>query len=144
MTVLDAYAVLAYLLDTEAADEVRPLLDEGDPATISALNLAEVVDRLIRLTGVAPDEVISGLEPLLDTALSVMPATAHIGMDAGILRARRYRKGNAEVSMADCVACVTAASCGLPLATADPGLAAMARAEGVQVVALPDSTGRRP
>ena len=47
MTVLDAYAVLAHLLDTEAADEVEPLLDEDRPEVISALSLGEVVDRLI-------------------------------------------------------------------------------------------------
>jgi PIN domain nuclease of toxin-antitoxin system len=142
--VLDAYALLAYLLDSNAADEVQPLLGEDDPATISALNLAEVVDRLVQVTGLEPAEVAAKLEPLLDTGVTVVPVTKVVGMDAGRLRARHDRKRQAGVSMADCVACRTALGGERGLATADPALAAMARAEGVQVVALPDSLGRRP
>ncbi|MBO0705653.1 MAG: PIN domain-containing protein [Candidatus Dormibacteraeota bacterium] len=144
MTVLDAYALLAYLLDSDAADDVQPLLGEDDPATISALNLAEVVDRLVRVTGLEPAEVAASLEPLLDTGVTVVSVTKVVGMDAGRLRARHCRKRQADVSMADCVACSTALGSEQTLATADPALAAMARAEGVQVVALPDSLGRRP
>lgn len=144
MTVLDACALLAYLLDSGAADDVQPLLGEDDPATISALNLAEVVDRLVRVTGLEPAEVTASLEPLLDVGVSVVPVTKAIGMDAGRLRARHYRRRQAGVSMADCVACSTGLSCEPALATADPGVAAMARAEGVRVVPLPDSLGRRP
>lgn len=96
------------------------------------------------MTGLEPAEVTASLEPLLDVGVSVVPVTKAIGIDAGRLRARHCRKRQADVSMADCVACSTALSCERALATADPGLAAMARAEGVQVVPLPDSLGPRP
>ena len=50
MTVLDAYAVLAYLKAEPAAGEVRALLDTGD-ATLTAVGIAEVLDHLVRLAG---------------------------------------------------------------------------------------------
>ena len=42
------------------------------------------------------------------------------------------------------MALATAMSLGEPLATSDPPLAAAARAEGVMVIGLPDTKGRRP
>ena len=47
------------------------------------------------------------------------------------------------MSLADCVALATAAAA-RAIATADPPLAAAARAEGIDVIALPDSEGRAP
>ena len=47
-------------------------------------------------------------------------------------------------SMADCVALATSAALGEPLATSDPSLATAANLEGVAIVPLPDTTGRRP
>lgn len=44
MTVLDASALLAYLLDEAGADEVEQAL--GDQAAIGAVNLAEVLSKL--------------------------------------------------------------------------------------------------
>jgi PIN domain nuclease of toxin-antitoxin system len=144
LTVLDAYALLGYLLDTSLAELVEPLLREDNPATISALNLAEVVDRLVRLTGQSESMVLDRIESLLDTGISVEPIDLRLGIQAGALRARHYRKRDSDVSMADCVACVTAIGLRLPLATADPCLAAVARTEGVAIIPLPDSRGRLP
>jgi predicted nucleic acid-binding protein len=45
--------------------------------------------------------------------------------------------------MADCVALAVAAALGEPLMTSDPPLAAAAGAEGIDVLPLPDSAGRR-
>jgi putative ABC transport system permease protein len=49
-----------------------------------------------------------------------------------------------EVSLGDCFALALATHRRAPLATADPDLAAAARLEEVDVVPLPDSSGRRP
>ncbi|MGH3501131.1 MAG: hypothetical protein ACRDQA_09615 [Nocardioidaceae bacterium] len=46
MTVLDAYAVLAYLRDEVSADAVGELLRA--PTTLSAVNATEVIDQLVR------------------------------------------------------------------------------------------------
>jgi PIN domain nuclease of toxin-antitoxin system len=59
LTVLDAYAVLAFLRDEPAAAEVRPLLEAGD-ALLTAVGLGEVLDHLVRLTGV--DEEVAVLD----------------------------------------------------------------------------------
>ncbi|MGC1289494.1 MAG: hypothetical protein WA895_41775, partial [Streptosporangiaceae bacterium] len=46
------------------------------------------------------------------------------------IRARRYHRDRAAISLADCVAASTALAARQPLATADPALAAALRAEG--------------
>lgn len=63
---------------------------------------------------------------------------------AGDLRAVHYHRERSAVSLADCLALATAESVGEALATPDPALAAMARAEGIEVIPLPDSRGHRP
>jgi predicted nucleic acid-binding protein len=70
--------------------------------------------------------------------------SAEIGVAAGRLRARHYHRERMAVSLADCVAAATALSEELPLATADPPLADLVRAEGGAVHALPDTAGRVP
>jgi PIN domain nuclease of toxin-antitoxin system len=52
---LDSYALIAYLRDEPAAEEVERLLREG--AAMSAVAVAEVVDHLARLRGRRIDEV---------------------------------------------------------------------------------------
>lgn len=137
---LDAYAVIATLKGEPSADEVRPLLANGE-ATIHPLNLAEVIDKLCRLVGADPDEVeadvaILGIEHVeVDDAVLV---------DAGSLRARRYHRIDRPVSLADCVACLHALRAGMALATSDAPLAEMMREEGGVVVPLPNSVGKRP
>lgn len=49
MTHLDSYALIAYLRDERAADQVERLLREG--AAMAAVAVAEVVDHLVRHRG---------------------------------------------------------------------------------------------
>ncbi len=60
------------------------------------------------------------------------------------LRAKHYHRERRPVSIADCICLATALRLKEDLATTDPALAAVAREEGVTVVALPDSSGQRP
>lgn len=76
--------------------------------------------------------------------MEVTPLTPEHGAEAGRLRARHYHRVDSAVSPADCVAAATALAAQWPLATADPALAALMRAEGGRVRALPDSKGRLP
>jgi PIN domain nuclease of toxin-antitoxin system len=140
--VLDAYALLAYLRGEAAAEPVARLLRV--PAVISGVNAAEVVDRLVRLWGRDADDVEATLGILAQAGLRVLPLPATHGILAGRLRARHYHRERMPVSLADCVAVATALSEGWPLATSDPGLAALMRAEGGSVHPLPDSAGRLP
>lgn len=64
MIVLDAYAVLAYLRDERAAEEVGELL--RTPTVLTAVNASEVLDQLVQLA----------------------PVSAEMGLLAGRLRAR--------------------------------------------------------
>jgi len=142
MTVLDAYAVLAYLRDEAAAELVTELL--RSPTVLTAVNAAEVVDQLVRVYGRDPDDVHADLALLSHAGMHLSPVSVEVGLLAGRLRARHYHREAMAVSLADCVAAATAVSTGRPLATADPALAAMVRVEGISLHALPDSAGRLP
>jgi PIN domain nuclease of toxin-antitoxin system len=145
MVVLDAYAVIAALVGEPGAAAVEAELRRPNAGPqISAVDVAEVVDRMVRLAGVTEQAVDASLELLAAGGLVVAPADEHIGRLAGRLRARHYSRRGQAVSLADCIALATSKSLGASLATADPALATIARAEGVPLVALPDSRGRRP
>ncbi len=139
MIVLDAYAVLALLKDEPAADEVQRLLEGDEDAALTVLGIAEVLDYLVRLGGAEEDDAALDLAqlglddpPLLDQ---------DVAMRAGLLRARHYHRRDRAVSLADCVAAGTGPGAGAAGATADPHLLDTCAAEGIAVIALPDSRG---
>lgn len=140
--VLDAYAVLAFLRDEPAAGGVGDLL--RNPTTLSAVNAAEVVDQLVRVFGRDPDEVHADLALLEYNGMAVATVSPEIGLLAGRVRAQHYHRERLPVSLADCMAAATALVLAAPLATSDPALATMLRAEGGSVHGLPDSAGRLP
>jgi PIN domain nuclease of toxin-antitoxin system len=140
LTILDAYAVLAFLRDEPAAPEVRPLLEAGD-ALLTAVGLAEVLDHLVRLAGVDEEEAVLDLAELgLIDAIAVDATT---GAASGRLRARHYHRLRCAVSMADCVAAEVARVRNDVLATADPHLLDVCARESVGAVILPGSDGAR-
>jgi len=144
-TVLDAFAIIAALAGEPAAAEVEAELRRKDAdARVAAINLAEVVDQLIRQAGYSEEAVDVSLESLMAGGLAVVPMDGSLGRLAGRLRARHYDKRTTALSMADCVALATSVTLRATLATADPSLAAAARTEGVTVLGLPDSNGKRP
>jgi PIN domain nuclease of toxin-antitoxin system len=143
MIVLDAYAVLAYLRDEQhAAGEVGEMLAE--PTMLTAVNAAEVLDQLVRVYGRDADDVHADLAMLVHAGMQLGEVSAEVGMLAGRLRARHYHREYMAVSLADCVAAAAALPPGRPLATADPPLARLIRAEGGEIYALPDSKGHLP
>lgn len=98
----------------------------------------------MRVAGQPEEAIFRRLDWLASDGLTVVAVDESIGRLAGVLRARHYRRTGTAVSLADCVALATARRLDEPLSTADPALAAVARAEGVPVLALPDSQGRVP
>lgn len=92
MTILDAYAVLAYLRNEPAAGELRPLLDSAE-ASLTAAGLAEVVDHLRRLVGADEEAVMLNLAEL--DLPEAIPVDAALGASAGRLRARRFHRAAA-------------------------------------------------
>lgn len=140
MTVLDSYAVIAYLRGEAAAEEVRGLVDAGD-AVLTAVGVAEVVDHLVRLAGADEEEAALDLAELdLLDGIAVEP---EIGLQAGRLRARHYHRTRRPLSMADCVLAASAQARDEAAATSDPHLLNMCNAEGIAVIVLPASDGSR-
>jgi uncharacterized protein with PIN domain len=145
LSVLDGQAVIAALTGEPAAREVEALLRaDEDPPSISAVNVAEVIDVLVRGKGRGIDEVVERLAWLEVAGLEIIPVDGPIGQRAGDLRARHYDRATRPVSLADCAALATAITAHDRLATSDPALAAMARVEGCEVIPLPGARGRRP
>jgi PIN domain nuclease of toxin-antitoxin system len=141
-SLLDAYAVIAYLRDEACADEVAELLRE--PTVLTSVDAAEVVDQLVRIFGRDPDDVHADLALLASAGMTIRSVSAELGLEAGRLRARHYHRERRAVSMADCIAAATALAEHRPLATSDPALAAVVRDEGGEVHPLPGSDGTRP
>ncbi len=88
---------------------------------------------MVRVFGSDPDRVEADLALLSHAGMTVQAVTHELGMEAGRIRARRYHRDRAAISLADCVAASTALAARQPLATADPALAAALRAEGGDV-----------
>jgi PIN domain nuclease of toxin-antitoxin system len=143
LTVLDAYALVALVADEAGADEVETLLRHGG-CQIAPANLAEAVDVTQRVHGVPAHEVRGALEPLIPDTLAPLTAGLDEAWMAGDLRARHYDKKTRALSLADCLLLAHAVVQAVEIATSDPPLAEAARAEGVGVVALPDTSGVRP
>jgi len=139
LTVLDAYAVLAFLKAEPAAADVRVLLQRGD-AALTSVGVGEVLDQLIRIVGADEEDAALDLAQL--GLLDGLPVSADLGAAAGRLRARRYHRSRCAVSMADCVAAETARSLTQPLATSDPHLLDVCHSEDIARLVLAQSDGR--
>lgn len=138
LTVLDAYAVLAFLKGDSAAGEVERLIRAGGTA-LTAVGVAEVLDHLIRVAGADEEDATLDLAQLgLETAIPVDETCAAA---AGRLRARNYHRTRCPVSLADCVAAETARANLRPLATSDPPLLDLCHNEHIQMIMLPGSDG---
>lgn len=140
MTVLDAYAVIAYLRSEPAAAEVRPLLDSGE-ATLTSVGVAEVLDHLVRLAGADEEDAALDLAQL--GLLDGVVVDSDLGVAAGRLRARRYHRTRCAVSMADCIAAEAARQAGTSIATSDPHLLELCSIEGITAIVLTASDGTR-
>lgn len=134
MTVLDASVVVGGLLDPSSG-----VFDDllGSPVgRISTINVAEVVDVLIRKHGVLERDVVDAMDLLIRAGLTVESVSARQALAAGALRGRHFTRRSGAVSIADCIAVALADEVGEPVASTDPALLAMAKAEGIAVIAL--------
>lgn len=140
MTVLDAYAVIAYLRAEPAAGEVRSFM-EGSGATLTAVGVAEVLDHLVRVAGAGEEEAALDLAQL--GLLDGIVVDSELAIAAGRLRARRYHRSRCAVSMADCIAAEAARRTSTSLATSDPHLLDLCYIEGIPSTVLAASDGTR-
>jgi uncharacterized protein with PIN domain len=141
--VVDAGPVVSLLLGDRAADEVVERLANEDRLRISVVNVAEVIDVLRRVHRVAGDDVAAQVGRLLEEAVEPVAVTRALAERAGDVRSRHYHHRHNDISLADCFAIATADP-GETIATSDRAVARIARAEGIPVLALPNSLGDRP
>lgn len=140
LTVLDAYAVLAFLKNEAAAPEVEGLIAAGGTA-LTVVGLAEVLDHLIRIGGADEEDASLDIAQLgLDDPVLV---DEKLAAATGRLRARRYHRVRCPVSLADCFAAEAARSESRSLATSDPDLLDVCHHEGIAVTVLTGSDGSR-
>lgn len=138
MSVLDAYAVIAFLRAEPAAAVVQPVLEFGD-AALTAVGIAEVVDHLVRIIGVDEEQAVLDVAQL--GLLEGHPVDVELGLAAGRLRAKHYHRTRCAVSMADCIAATVARRLERQLVTSDPHLLDVCSAENIAMLALPGTDG---
>jgi PIN domain nuclease of toxin-antitoxin system len=140
LTILDSYAVLAFLKDEAAAAEVESLITPGDSA-MTVLGIAEVIDHLVRFCGVDEEAATLDVAQLaLDGPVAV---DERLGGAAGRLRARWYHRVKCPVSLADCVAAEAARAGSRRLATSDPALLEVCHGEAISFLVLSGADGSR-
>jgi predicted nucleic acid-binding protein len=142
VTLLDAYALIAFVAGEPAAEDVEVLLRTAR-CGVTTVNFAEAVDVTRRVHRLSEQEIRVVTEPLLEEAIAVIrPSQAHAWRSAA-LRARYYDRRSSALSLADCLL-LAAAGPEDVVATSDPVVARTARAEGIGVTPLPDTAGERP
>ncbi len=135
MTLLDAYALIAFLIGGPAATRVRALLREGGAAVATA-NLAEALDVSERVRGLQMTRALEHLEPLFGGPLTVVPLDLSIALRAAQTRATHYKKSSRPISLADAIL-LASAQPGDRIATSDPDVLAVAAVTGIEAVPLP-------
>lgn len=135
MTLLDAYALVAFLTGGPAAVRVRALLREA-AAGVATANLAEALDVSQRVHRVPIERAMELLDPLFEGSLVAIPLDSTVARRAAGIRATHYHRSSRPISLADAVL-LASAKPGDRIATADPDVLAVAKAEGIGSIALP-------
>ncbi len=135
MTLLDAYALIAFMVGGPATPQVRAILREGNAAVASA-NLAETLDVSQRLYRLPIARAMEILEPLLEGPLTVLVLDLEGARRAAAIRANHYHRTSRPLSLADAVL-IASAKPGDRIATADPHVLAVAAEERLEPLALP-------
>jgi predicted nucleic acid-binding protein len=141
--VYDASAIVALLADEPSAADVEELLGT-QPSRISAVNVAEIIDRLTRLGSKPSDEVRAVIDELTAHGLEVVPCDRALAIGAGEVRAQHCDRRDAAVSLADCIAVVTARAASGTLVTSDGDLLRVARALSIPTRPIANSRGVLP
>jgi len=135
VTLLDAYALVAFLVGGPASAQVRAVLREGQAAVASA-NLAETLDVSQRVHGMPIARAMDILEPLLGDVVEVIALDADLARAAAEMRSRHYHRSSRPISLADAVLLASAKGTDR-IATADPDVLAVAETEGIETIVLP-------
>jgi predicted nucleic acid-binding protein len=135
VTLLDAYALIAYVAGGPAQEHVRTILREGKTAVATA-NLVEIFDVAERVHGLPVARASDVIEGLFATTLSVADLDEHLARRAGELRVEYYHRSRSPLSLAD-VILLASAQPGDRIATADPDVLSTAKELRIETVELP-------
>lgn len=135
MTLLDAYALIAYVIGGPAQEKVIAILRENKTA-IATANLIEVFDVVGRQHAYPVKRVAEIIDPLFGGSLSIVHLDEHLARRAAELRVEYYHRSRNSLSLAD-VILIASARPGDRIATADPDVLATASTLGVKTVELP-------
>jgi predicted nucleic acid-binding protein len=135
LTILDAYALIAFLVGGPASAQVRGVLREGD-AAVTSTNLAETLDVSQRVYGLPISRAMETLDPLLDDLLTTIPLDAATAQAAAEMRSKHYHRSRRPISLADAVL-LASAKPDRRIATADPDVLAAAKEEAIETIELP-------
>jgi predicted nucleic acid-binding protein len=143
LIVLDAHPLIALIRGEPAADEVESLLNREE-SVVPSINLAEALDQLLRID-LHDHALLEGMVATLTTdRLSVLGLDERLAWATAELRAQHYHRSIRALSVADCVLLASARQLDASIVTSDPAVAETARLEAIDLIALPDSQGRRP
>ncbi len=135
MTLLDAYALVAFLVGGPPTSQVRAILREGH-AGVATANLAEALDISQRVYGLSIVRAMEVLDPLFEGSVTAVPLDLSVSRRAAEIRARHYHRSRRPISLADAVL-IASAKRGDRIATADPDVLAVVTAEKLARIALP-------
>jgi PIN domain nuclease of toxin-antitoxin system len=138
--VLDAQALEAFLIAEPAKAEVGAMLKSGEQSVMTAINLGEAADRMVRVRGA---ELIEFAAAVSELGIHITSVDSELALTAAGLRATHYHRSRRPVSLADCVAAACSLDRVARLATSDPHLLALVLDEGGLVEPLPASDGTR-
>ena len=121
-SVLDAYALLAFLKKESAHARVFDLLFSGDAdLVVNSVNVGEVFYSLAR------DKGVGAAEHFLSDILPSLPITVVGNSFDDVIAAARLKAAHS-LSYADCFAAATAIREGAPLVTGDPDFRKLGKA----------------
>lgn len=135
MTLLDAYALIAYVIGGPAQEQVIAILRAGKTA-IATANLIEVFDVVGRQHAYPVEKVSEIIDPLFAGSLSIVHLDEHLARRAAELRVEHYHRSRSPLSLAD-VILIASAQTGDRIATADPDVLRTAAGLGIETVELP-------
>lgn len=135
MTLLDAYALIAYVIGGPAQEKVTAILRETKTA-IATANLIEVFDVVGRQHSYPVERVAEIIDPLFAGSLSIVHLDEHLARRAGELRVEHYHRSRSPLSLAD-VILIASAQPDDRIATADPDVLSTAAELGIETIELP-------
>jgi PIN domain nuclease of toxin-antitoxin system len=135
LILLDSSALIAVLAGEGAAGTVQQIL-RGGKAAIATMNLAEVIDVLVRVFGNELDAIEAVLVPLLATSLPVVPIGEAEARRGAEIRISLYHHRTSPLSLADCLLLGTGLTLRAAVATTDELLARAGDALDLEVIKL--------